>query len=140
MAVSMFVNFPGTCREAVSFYADAFGAKRQPVMEFSEMPPDPEHPIAPEEAGFVMYTFLTIGGSNVMFSDVPASYPYVAGNNISLTVGLTDADEVRRVFARMSEGGRVEMELQETFWSPLYGSLVDRFGIPWQILLEPPQA
>lgn len=25
------------------------------------------------------------------------------------------------------------MELQETFWSKCYGSVTDKFGIPWQL-------
>ncbi|WP_435367234.1 VOC family protein [Domibacillus tundrae] len=34
---------------------------------------------------------------------------------------------------RLSEGGKVTMPLQETFWSKLYGQVRDPFGIDWQI-------
>jgi PhnB protein len=30
------------------------------------------------------------------------------------------------------------MPIQPTFWSPRFGMLVDRFGIPWMINCEPP--
>ena len=30
------------------------------------------------------------------------------------------------------------MPYGETFWSPGYGSLTDRFGIPWMVNLIPP--
>ena len=30
------------------------------------------------------------------------------------------------------------MRLEETFFSPSFGMCVDRFGIPWMIMAEPP--
>src|SRR5262245_34587066 len=33
--------------------------------------------------------------------------------------------------SNLSENGRVEMALQETFWAVRFGVFVDRFGIPW---------
>jgi PhnB protein len=38
----------------------------------------------------------------------------------------------------LAEGGKVTMPIQPTFWSPRFGMLVDRFGIPWMINCEPP--
>lgn len=32
------------------------------------------------------------------------------------------------------------MPFAETFWSPGFGSLIDRFGIPWMINTQPAQA
>ncbi|MNP75650.1 hypothetical protein D3C76_1727390 [compost metagenome] len=43
-------------------------------------------------------------------------------------------------FNQLKEGGSVTMELQETFWSKLYGSLKDKFGIEWQVSLESTEA
>ncbi len=37
------------------------------------------------------------------------------------------------MFRKLNEGGQVEMPLQETFWSPSYGQVTDKFGVPWQI-------
>ncbi len=41
------------------------------------------------------------------------------------------------MFAKLAEGGKIKMELQETFWTPLYGSVTDSFGVDWQISVEP---
>lgn len=30
------------------------------------------------------------------------------------------------------------MPFGETFWSPGFGSLIDRFGVPWMINVIPP--
>jgi len=39
-----------------------------------------------------------------------------------------DAD---RLFKGLSEGGKVEMALQDMFWGDYFGSCTDKFGIQW---------
>ncbi|WP_334223640.1 VOC family protein [Trichococcus sp. K1Tr] len=58
------------------------------------------------------------------------------GNHISLTLTYDDVEEARTVFNRLADGGSIGMELQQTFWSPLYGSLTDRYGVEWQISVD----
>jgi len=36
-----------------------------------------------------------------------------------------------------SEGGKQAMPFGETFWSPGFGSLIDRFGVPWMVNVIP---
>lgn len=132
MAVNVYINFNGNCREAVEFYAEVFRTEKPKIMTFGDTPADPNHPLTEKAKSLVLYTFLNICGSNVMFSDVFPGSPYVAGNNVSLTVGSKDMDEIKSFFKKMKEGGTVNMELQETFWSKCYGSVTDKFGIPWQ--------
>jgi PhnB protein len=67
-----------------------------------------------------------------MFSDTFIGMPYVVGNNITLAIVLENMDEIKALFNKLKEGGMVVMDLQETFWSKCYGTLVDKFGIGWQ--------
>ena len=83
----------------------------------------------------VMHTFLVIGGSQVMFSDVPEGMPLTVGDNISLVVGFKDREDLKNVFEKLRVGGAVRMELQETFWTKCYGYVVDKFGVGWQLSL-----
>ena len=68
-----------------------------------------------------------------MFSDVMPGMPFVAGNNISLTISSEDMHEIESLFTQLKEGGSVNMALQETFWSKCYGSVKDKFGVEWQL-------
>jgi PhnB protein len=43
--------------------------------------------------------------------------------------------EVTTVFNKLAEGGKVEEPLSATFWSGLNGSVIDRFGINWQVMV-----
>ncbi|QUW22818.1 VOC family protein [Sporosarcina sp. Marseille-Q4063] len=132
MSVDVYLNFNGNCREAVEFYAEVFGTEKPEIMTFGEAPQHPDYQLPEEAKDLVMHTRLNISGSNVMFSDVFPGNPFVAGNNISLALVSEDMDEIKSVFSKLSEGGTVRMELQETFWSKSYGSLTDKFGIEWQ--------
>jgi PhnB protein len=132
MAINVYINFNGNCREAVEYYAEVFGTEKPQIMTFGETPSDPKFPLPEEATDLVMHTRLNLSGSNVMFSDVFPGMPFVAGNNISLTVVSKDIDEIKALFNKLKEGGTVRMDLQETFWSKCYGSLTDKFGIEWQ--------
>jgi PhnB protein len=132
MAIDIYINFNGNCREAVEFYAEVFGIEKQQIMTFGEAPQNPDFPLSEKDKNLVMHTFLNVKGSKVMFSDVPSGMPFTAGNNISLTVTSKNIDEIKAFFNKMKEGGSIDMDLQETFWSKCYGSVTDKFGIPWQ--------
>ena len=136
MAVNVYMNFNGNCREVVEFYAHVFEKEKPEIMTFGEAPPNPEYALPEEAKDLVMHTRLDISGSNVMFSDVFPGSPFVQGNNISLAVVSKDIEEIKSVFGKLKEGGTVGMDLQETFWSKCYGSLMDKFGIDWQLSHE----
>lgn len=132
MSVDVYINFNGNTREAVEFYAEVFGTEKPHIMTFGETPQDPNYPLPEEAKNLVMHTRLNINGSNVMFSDVFPGMPFVQGNNITLALISTDMDEMKSWFNKLQEGGSIGMELQETFWSKLYGQVTDKFGIGWQ--------
>ncbi len=136
MSVDLFVNFNGNCREAVSFYAEVFGKDMPEFMTFGDAPQDPEYPLDDQTKGLVMYTALSIHGTNIMFSDIPPEMPFIAGNNISIAIVSKDTEETKTLFHKMKEGATIIMDLQETFWSKCYGYLTDKFGISWQFSLS----
>jgi len=53
------------------------------------------------------------------------------GFSLSLTV--TTEAEAQRLFAALSEGGKVQMPLAKTFFSAGFGMLSDKFGVPWMV-------
>ncbi|TCS96874.1 VOC family protein [Hazenella coriacea] len=132
MAIDVYINFNGNCREAVEYYAQVFETEPQ-IMTFNDAPPNPEFTLPEEVKDFVMHARLNIRGSNIMFSDVLPDMPFVAGNNISLSISSEDMDEIQSLFHKLKEDGTVIMDLQETFWSKCYGNLTDKFGIGWQL-------
>lgn len=133
MPINAYVNFNGNCRQAVEFYAEVFQTSKPQIVTYGEGSPDNAEFSLPEEfKSMVMHTELIIDGSPVMFSDAYPGKPFVAGNNISLSLVTTDLNAMKNTFSRLAEGGTVVMELQETPWSKCYGMLTDKFRIEWQ--------
>lgn len=133
MSLNVYLIFNGNCRQAVEFYAEVFGTDKPHIMTFGEGPSNPDYPLPEEAKDRVMHTNLQIQGSTVMFSDTFPGHPFTEGNNFSLTVVSKDVEEIEALYRKLSEGGKVGMELQETFWSKRYGTLTDKFGIGWQL-------
>lgn len=133
VSVDVYLNFNGNCREAVEFYAEVFKSEKPQIMTFGEAPPNPNYELPEEAKDLVMHTRLNIDGSNVMFSDTFPGMPFVEGNNVTLAVVNRDIEQIKSIYEGLKEDGKVVMELQETFWSKLYGQVTDKFGIHWQL-------
>lgn len=139
MAIDVYLTFNGNCREAAEFYAEVFKTEKPEIMTFGESPQNPDYVLPEEAKDLVLHTRLNINGSNIMFSDTFPGSPFMEGNNISLAFVSKEEDVVKSAFNALKVGGRVSMELQETFWSKCYGSLRDKFGIEWQFSHETDQ-
>jgi PhnB protein len=49
-----------------------------------------------------------------------------------------DADDLRRYFAKLSEGGTVTVALEKQMWGDEFGMCTDRFGINWMVNISQP--
>ncbi|MEC5398346.1 VOC family protein [Uliginosibacterium sp. H1] len=136
MEVNVYLFFDGRCEEAIQFYQQAVGAKPDMLMRFRESPT--EHPPGMVQEGWddkVMHASFTIGKTMVMASD--GCGPQAQFKNFSLSLTVADQQEAERCFKALSEGGKVTMPLDKTFWSPCFGMLEDKFGLGWMISVEP---
>ena len=129
MSIHPYLMFGGNCREAFTQYKEIFGGDLV-LLPMSDVPPDV--PVQPEQADLIMHAALTFGDNLLMASDDPTGgFEKVQGIHVSYTV--SDAGEAKRVFDALADGGTVTMPLAETFFSPMFGMCVDRFGTPWMI-------
>src|SRR4051812_32105308 len=110
MDINVYLNFPGTCAEAFKFYAQVLGGKIEAMVTFGEMPG--EYPVAPEMKDKVLHVKMSAEGQYLMGSDAPPErYEKVGG--MSVSVNTPDVDRAGKVFAALSEGGKVEMPFQK---------------------------
>ncbi|MED2971786.1 VOC family protein [Fictibacillus sp. B-59209] len=123
----------GNGQEAVKFYEKALNAKVLSVQTFGDQPENPEYPVPAEAKDRVMNAHLKVGDHDLMLSDTFPGMPYETGDQVTVAITLDSVETSKEVFDKLKEGGQVIMELQETFWSPSYGQLKDKFGVTWQI-------
>lgn len=136
MSINAYLNFRGNAGSAMTFYKEVFETEPMQVMYYKDMPADPAFSLSKEMENFVMHAVMPIAGTLVMFSDAPPITPLNIGNNISLLIMSKDPDELTRYFERLKVNGQVLMPLEPTFFSKLYGNVIDQFGIGWQLYLE----
>ena len=135
MYVQPYLFFNGRCEEAIHYYEKHLGAKVNAKMRYKEAPPS-DGPGADANGEHIMYSNLTIGDTVVMASDDCVNKDTTfQGFSLSLTVG--NHAEAERVFKALADGGQVQMPLSQTFFSPCFGMLADRFGIRWMIMVPP---
>ena len=134
--VSTYLNFPGNTEEALNFYKSIFGGEfLGQIMRFKDLPPmDGMPPLDESAKDLVMHMELPIlGGHLLMGTDAVESMGFTVkpGNNVYINLQPDTRAETKRLFDGLSEGGKVEMELQDMFWGDYYGSCFDKFGIGW---------
>lgn len=123
----------GNGQEAVKFYENALNAEVLSMQTFGDMPGDPNHPIPDEAKDRVMNAQLRVGNNVIMLSDTFPGMAYNLGNQVTIAIQIDKAENATTIFEKLSDGGKVTMELQETFWSPAYGQVTDKYGIEWQV-------
>lgn len=133
LGVNPYLVLNGNGQEAVAFYENALGAKVLGLQTFGDVPESPEYPIPAEAKDRILHARIKIGKTELMLSDTFPGQPYQIGSELTIAIIISDVHTAKEVFANLQDGGQVDMPLQETFWSPLYGQVTDKFGISWQI-------
>ncbi|HEV2853468.1 MAG TPA: VOC family protein [Thermoanaerobaculia bacterium] len=131
MEIQPYLFFEGRCDEALEFYRTALDAEVTMLMRYKEGPEGTCQPGLEEK---VMHSALRIGGATVLASDGMATgQPKFQG--VSLSLSVPDAATADRFFNALADGGRVQQPLTQTFFSPRFGMVADRFGVPWMIIV-----
>lgn len=139
---STYLNFPRSTEEAFNFYKSIFGGEftRGGVARFGDIPAmDGAPPIADADKNLVMHVELAItGGHMLMGTDAPESMGFSVnfGNNMHINLEPDTKAETRKLFAALSAGGKVTMELQDMFWGAYFGSCIDKYGVQWMFNCE----
>lgn len=134
MAYRPYLFFAGDCREAFTRYEEIFGGDLT-IMTGADVPGG-EPP--PGQADLVVHAALAHGDDLLMASDDPEHSGYGPDQRIMVSYDAADADDARRVFDALADGGQVTQELQQTFFSDAFGMCVDRFGTPWMVVAPGP--
>lgn len=129
MALTPHLCFPGTCEEAFKFYAQLFGGELM-LLAYRDTPMAQEVPT--EWRDKIVHATLSFGECQLAGADVQAD-KYFRPQGFAVLLDVKGVDDANRVFDALAQDGNVELPLQQTFWSPAFGVLVDRFGVPWEI-------
>jgi PhnB protein len=136
MAITPYLFFNGRAEEAAEFYRGALDAKVLTLMHYADSPePHPPGMVAPGSDDKVMHMSLQIGDATLMGADdCTGAKPVFQG--FALSLAPPDEAQAQRLFAKLADGGKVQMPLGKTFFSPCFGMVQDRFGVGWMVIVE----
>jgi PhnB protein len=133
MKASTVLSFKGDCEAAFKFYEEHLGGQPGPIFRYAGSPMADS---VPEEWGDkIMHGSIVVGDLLLMGSDVLMKQ-YEEPKGFSLSLQISDTAEAERIYNALVPDGTVLMPLEKTFWAARFGSVVDRFGIPWLINCE----
>jgi PhnB protein len=131
MEIQPYLFFEGRCDEALEFYRRELGAEVVMLMRYKEGPEGTCQPGLEEK---VMHSAFRINGGTVLASDGMANgQPKFEG--FSLALSARDEAEADRFFNALADGGKVQLPLTQTFFSPSFGMVADRFGVHWMVMV-----
>ncbi|HXX91924.1 MAG TPA: VOC family protein [Acidimicrobiales bacterium] len=136
MAFRPYLAFAGECRAAFTRYQEILGGELT-LMSTADAPPDAGAPASGANPDAVVHAALTRADGVLMGADdLSGSFE---GNvrGMCVNCSLPDTAEAARVFDALCEGGQVQMPMGETFFAPAFGMCIDRFGVPWMVMVEP---
>ncbi len=127
MKLEAYLFFPGNTEEAMTFYQGILGGDLSITRRADVDPTAPE-----SEKQLVINAGLDTGTFTLRASD-RADATNDVQTRIELTIVGAEEDDLRRIFDALSDGGAVKAPLEKMFWGDIFGGLIDRFGIGWQV-------
>lgn len=122
--ITPYLTFPGTCEEAMRFYAMVLEAEITVMVTLADSPIE----VPPEAGGLIFNSELRAGDLVIKASDDPEHNGI--SSSTSLFVTHDDAADRQRVFAALSVGGDVLFAPDGPF-----AMVRDRFGVPWMLTI-----
>ncbi|HRE75698.1 MAG TPA: SRPBCC domain-containing protein [Flavobacteriales bacterium] len=140
--VSSYLNFDGKTEEAFHFYKSIFKTEFvKGIQRLGDFPPqEGQPPLAEEVKKMVLHVQLPItGGHILMGTDAPKEMGFTVtpGNNMHIHIEPESREEADRLFHALSEGGTVEIPIQDMFFGAYFGNFMDKYGINWMINYQP---
>lgn len=129
MKLNPYIMYSGNAEEALNFYKECFNGEITELGRYGESPMEsPRH-----YKDKILHARFMFSGNLIMVSDGLPGKDIGSDSNIQLSVDVPESDELDRLFNKLSEGGKITMPLQDTFWGARFGMLTDKFGIKWML-------
>lgn len=129
-APQIYVSFPGTAREALTFYAEVFGGELS-LHSYKEFGRN-DGP-ADAIAHGVLRGVVALFGSDAAEGERSLRFE---GIMLSL-LGAADPALLHEWFDKLSDGGTIVDPLAPKPWGASDGQVIDRHGLHWLIGYEP---
>lgn len=119
----------GNAEPAMNFYVELFDNSKIITIKRWEKG-------APTEEGKIMQATFELNGNLFMCSDSPAIHDWNFTPAVSNYIECESEEEIDRLYSKLSENGKIMMELYNYGFSKKFAFIQDQFGVSWQLNLN----
>jgi PhnB protein len=134
--IQPYIHFQDNCKEAMEFYQSLFGGNLE-LMPIGQSPAKDQFP--EDLHNQIMHASLINGDFTIMASDMCGQGDLSRGNGVQLNLNCTTEEEIRELYQKLSENGKVLDDLKEQFWGALFAMVIDKFGVRWMLSYDKSQ-
>lgn len=129
-------HFNGKCEQAIRLYEQAFNARVECLLRYSDArQEDYNKKLTKEQGNYIYHSEIYIGDQRIMLADI-MDIDLKPSCALSLTVTMETKEDVIRAFDVLKGGGEIIYPIHSTTYSSCTCSLVDKFGFRWIIMTE----
>jgi PhnB protein len=105
ISLEPYLFFKGNCKEAMEFYKSVFGGELT-MSTLGESPKEALEQMKVDESRY----------GEIMHSSLKGPVA-----------------QMKEIFDKLADGGKVKMPLEKQFWGDMFGMLTDKFGVDWNM-------
>lgn len=132
-SVNPYLNFNRQTEEAFIFYQSVFGGELE-IHRYKDM--EDNMGASGDDLNLVANATLPLTGDIKLFGSDSLEFmgqKIKAGNNFYINLETESEEETDQLFNKLSNGGVVEMPLEQTGWAKKFGMVKDQFGTQWMV-------
>ena len=134
MKLQPYIMFNGNAREAMNFYNEALEGEITFIQTYGEAPG--EYPKSPATNDLIMHANIKWSDFELMIADASPNHAIAFSDALSISIALDSVENWKKVFERLSTGGKVSVPFEKQFWGGNFGMFTDKFGISWMVNAE----
>ena len=135
MNVRTYLNYGGNCAEALRFYETHLGGKIGMIMTYDQMPGQSD--IATQMKGKVLHANLTIGGTELMASDVPPDR-FQPMRSVYICMSVESDAEAERITRFSPTAAKSSCRCRKPSSQQNSANSAIKFGTSWMVIHEKP--
>lgn len=135
MIVTPNFHFRGNCKDAIELYQKVFDCKVLCMLKNEDANPK-DYISDAKYSEHVYHAEIMIGENRLMMSDISDESIHTPGNSLSLVVTFDTAVEVQKAYNLLKEDSTTLAPIQSTTYSSCFVSLIDKFGMRWELMTE----
>jgi len=135
MIVTPNFHFRGNCKEAIELYKKVFDINILCMLQNKDANPI-DYISDNKDSDYVYHAEVMLGNTRLMMSDVSAENEHTPGNSLSLVITYDTADEVKKAYGLLNDEAIILAPMQSTTYSSCFVSLIDKFGMRWELMTE----